>query len=567
MSAVDRFVACALAAVGGRYCTPPNEPRCTDCSGLVKRCYREATGRDISGSSYEQAKMGKPVKAVRPGDILVYGGGAHVGIAVAPNRAVHALNPDLGVKETRIEGANLGLNYSGARRLDFGPEADTDDGVPAQDRPLVDEVEPAAGDVPRQAAALAGTVSLTTPFRTIPALPLATWRKEFADRQSPVTQAEVDDCFAACGGLAIALDQAIGETSLKDADAIRDKNLLRLTEADGSTFRTYSAHWKPFAEYVRRVFDPGYKGGVYYPKQAAALTYADGGRSDGYNLSLAGYKTVYIGGRGCLDSRGQTCANGERYDPNRPMTGASVVTDPNAPSINRSIAASMLRYERWFGAPAPQPGPEPVPGEIVFGRVPRPVGMQVRIIGNNTAWDDLGPRVPRGITIHRMLGTLNGTDSFFRGEARNRALTDFVLGRGSLGPVYQWNDLTGRRAPWASGPADGVKEDGRPFVDRYGVNAINRDCASIEIEGFQNDPVPTESWRALVELVAWLADAWLRVDYQTWPRNRDGVHALLHHREFTAQKECPFAWVIANTGRLIEDVRERLREYQTGATA
>jgi hypothetical protein len=238
------------------------------------------------------------------------------------------------------------------------------------------------------------------------------------------------------------------------------------------------------------------------------------------------------------------------------------------------VADVVRQVNAWplAGVPTPGPtgpsGPTGATGPIikpVLGRVPTPANMQLRVIWNNTAWDDLGARIPRGIVIHRMLGTLNGTDAYFRNEARNRALTDFGVGRGSLGPIYQWNLLDGQRAPHASGPADGIKEDGIPFVNRYGVNAINRDCASVEIEGNQNDPVPADTWRALVELVAWLADDWLEVDYQTWPRNRDGVHALLHHREFTAQKECPFAWAIANTGRLIEDVRDRLEHYQTGA--
>lgn len=424
---------------------------------------------------------------------------------------------------------------------------------------------------PAVTPATSSLVTLSTPFRALPALTVEQWVEEFESRGSPVSRSEVEDCYAACGGWALLLDQAIGETSLKDADAITRKNLLRLTAPDGSTFKSYSAYWKPFAEAVRRLYDPAYKGGAYYPKDARGLQLPDGREIPGYNLSLAGYKVVYIGGPGCLSSKGATCANGETYDPTKPMTGASVISDPNAPSINRSIAAAMSRYERWFGNATPTPtgpsgpsGPtEPPPGAVTLGKVPKPKDLQLRVIWNNTAWDNLGARLPRGIVLHRMLGTLNGTDSYFRGEASGRALTDFGVGAGSLGRIYQWNLLDGQRAPWASGPADGVKEDGIPFYQRYGVNAINRDCASIEIEGQYADPVPTQTWQALVELVAWLADSWLRVDYQTWPKNRDGLQALLHHREFTGQKPCPGAWVIDNTARLIEDVRARLKQYQT----
>jgi hypothetical protein len=406
------------------------------------------------------------------------------------------------------------------------------------------------------------TITLRTPFRSIPALPLSTWQKEFEARQSPVPLSDIANCYAACEGWALLLDQAIGETSLKDPDAIEKKNLLRTTEADGSTFKTYSAFWKPFAIKYKELFDPHYKGGVYYV--------GGSGQPPGYDLSLAGFKVIYQGGPRCLSTQGIDCANGERYDPNADMMSQATADNPNAPSINRSIAASMLRYTRWFGTttvPPPPPGTPPPPptGEIVLGRVPKPSGLQLRVIWNNTAWNDLGPRQPRGIVLHRMLGTLNGTDSFFRGEASGTALTDFGVGRGTYGPCYQWNLLDGRRAPWASGPADGVKGDGVPFVNRYGVNAINRDCASIEIEGHGGDPIPAATWTALVELCAWIADDWLGVSYQQWPKNRDGLHAVLHHREFTKQKECPFAVVIERTAELIEDVRERLRHYQTGA--
>lgn len=270
-----------------------------------------------------------------------------------------------------------------------------------------------------------------------------------------------------------------------------------------------------------------------------------------WDMTLANFIYVYVGGPGCWSSGGATCANGE--------TGASV---------ERYLNETIARLNRYIGAqtqPATtttQPPTGTSSSSVTLGRVPRPTGMQIRLIMNNVAWDDLGPRIPRGIVLHRMLGTLNGTDSYFRNEARTTALTDFGVGAGNLGRVYQWNDLAGRRAPHASGPADGIKEDGVPFVNRYGVNAINRDCASVEIEGMQNDPVPTATWTALVELVAWLADSWLRVDYNTWPRNRDGLHALLHHREFTNTKSCPFQWMIQNTPRLIDDVRARLRQYQ-----
>ncbi len=131
---VEAFLACARQSLGGEYCTPAREPDCTDCSGLVRRCYREATGQDIGGDSHEQIKLGTEIarSAVQPGDLLfwdtmngteVRGGNtaSHVGIATGGNRMINALTWGMKTAES-----DLGSNYwttqvkfLGARRLNF----------------------------------------------------------------------------------------------------------------------------------------------------------------------------------------------------------------------------------------------------------------------------------------------------------------------------------------------------------------------------------------------------------------------------------------------------------------
>ena len=67
--------------------------------------------------------------------------------------------------------------------------------------------------------------------------------------------------------------------------------------------------------------------------------------------------------------------------------------------------------------------------QIVFNRVPHPA-YQDRIISGKPAgigWSDLGQRVPKGVGLHRMLGTLWGTDSHFRNPTVE-ALTDYGVG-------------------------------------------------------------------------------------------------------------------------------------------
>ncbi len=131
---VEAFLACARQALGGVYCTPANEPECTDCSGLVRRCYRQATGQNITGDSHEQIKLGAPVprSAVQPGDLLFWdtmngteerGGNtaSHVGIASSSNRMINALTWGMGISESDLSSPywTQEVRFLGARRLEF----------------------------------------------------------------------------------------------------------------------------------------------------------------------------------------------------------------------------------------------------------------------------------------------------------------------------------------------------------------------------------------------------------------------------------------------------------------
>ena len=270
---------------------------------------------------------------------------------------------------------------------------------------------------------------------------------------------------------------------------------------------------------------------------------------DPHDISIKDYLLTYVGGPLCRQTQGSICANGE--------TGASIAryTDGLLADLNRLLAASPSP-----APPPPGPGPAPQPSPV-FGNVPLPANFATRLVTNSTAWNDLGKRIPRGIVLHRMLGTLDGTDAYFRTTAAGTALTDFGVGAGK---VYQWNDLNGRRAPWASGPADGLKGDAVVFVQKYGIDAINRDCASIEIAGQYNDPVPDADMARLVELVAWLADAWLKIPAAQWPTTNDGLEAIHFHSDFTSQKPCPGP-VVKNALPLLEQmVKDRLTIFQTG---
>lgn len=238
-----------------------------------------------------------------------------------------------------------------------------------------------------------------------------------------------------------------------------------------------------------------------------------------------------------------------------------------------AYAAKLLgRYVAYWGEPAI---PTKEPAMATFGNVP-PIRVVDRQFVTATkppgnGWDDLGTRDVLGVVLHRMLGSLRGTDSFFRTA---NALTDYGLGveatdgKDLAGVLYQWNDPFGRRSGWASGPVSKPYGDGKAFVDAYGINAVNRRLVSIEISGQQETPVDAVAWRALVHFVASWADR-CKVPWETFPLNpATGISFVIWHQEFTigTGKECPFAWVMDNTDRLIADVKAMLQRYQTGAT-
>ncbi len=78
-----------------------------------------------------------------------------------------------------------------------------------------------------------------------------------------------------------------------------------------------------------------------------------------------------------------------------------------------------------------------------FGNViPPPISHRDIPFDLNTAWHDLGPRRPRFVVLHRMAGSLAGTDTYFRTEARTRARTDYGIDH-RTGEIWRWTDPLG----------------------------------------------------------------------------------------------------------------------------
>jgi hypothetical protein len=207
--------------------------------------------------------------------------------------------------------------------------------------------------------------------------------------------------------------------------------------------------------------------------------------------------------------------------------------------------------------------PAAVPAAPRFGRVaPPPVERRDIPPDLNTAWDHLGPRRPRFVVLHRMLGTLAGTDRYFRTDARHRARTDYGVDH-VTGAVWRWTDPLGPHAPWASGPFDDPTPLGRALVARFGLATVNRDGVSIEVSGGEHDPVSEAALGSLARLVAFWAD-WAGVPHDRWPINPQSAERFVARHEDFAAKACPFA---ALRG-LVPEVERRagaiLRAAQSG---
>lgn len=227
---------------------------------------------------------------------------------------------------------------------------------------------------------------------------------------------------------------------------------------------------------------------------------------------------------------------------------------------------------------------------LTFGRVPHPP-FQDRLVLDvqNGAWDYLGQRAVMGARWHRMVGTLTGTDGWFRRGAASDGLTDYGIGcaatdgPGLAGVIYRWNDPTGKahsgvspnRSPWASGPYSSscAYGDGRRNVAERGVNAVNRDGVSIEVSGNYDTPLDDKCRDSLIKLTAYWADQ-ARVPWDAFPTDpARGYGFVKYHKEYCGNpdppescpqgvKACPGMVVVNETPTLFQRIAAYLKSYQ-----
>lgn len=222
--------------------------------------------------------------------------------------------------------------------------------------------------------------------------------------------------------------------------------------------------------------------------------------------------------------------------------------------------------------------------KLEYGNVKHPP-YQDRTIPDwqNGAWDDLGECDPWGAVFHTMVGTLMGTDGWFRRGAKSTGLTHYGIGNSTDGPaldgvIFMWNDPRGRgredaplvggrvspnRSGWANGGSDGLEGDGIAFVRKMGVAPINRNLVSVERSdnGIITTPISPKQLDAMVRLGAYWFD-YARVPYTLFPLNPEfDLVTWFFHFEF-ATKGCPHAAVIEQVNTIQNKQRAILKAAQ-----
>ncbi|MGB3302315.1 C40 family peptidase [Gordonia sp. (in: high G+C Gram-positive bacteria)] len=105
----EKALRAAESKIGSPYVYGAAGPNAFDCSGLTSWAFRQA-GKTIPRDSYGQLGGGTPVAGLgnaKPGDILVFNGGGHVGIYAGNGMFVHSSTEGVPVKKDRVKEWNL----------------------------------------------------------------------------------------------------------------------------------------------------------------------------------------------------------------------------------------------------------------------------------------------------------------------------------------------------------------------------------------------------------------------------------------------------------------------------
>jgi hypothetical protein len=165
---------------------------------------------------------------------------------------------------------------------------------------------------------------------------------------------------------------------------------------------------------------------------------------------------------------------------------------------------------------------------------------------------------------HTMVGTLWGTDAYFRFTS-TLAATDYGIGGirdGAYdGVIFRWINYNDRQytSGWASGwsNAPDFDDQGKEFFAKYGASGVNPRGRSVEFSGLVADLVTAKQWAAGIHLTAAIHHHEIKQGYEEFAWN-------MHHRE-VAEKDCPFPRIYNYTTEYQKGIVEIMRHYETGA--
>lgn len=118
--AADDVISIARRFIGIPYSYGGNGPRSFDCSGFVRYVYA-SYGIDLPRVASDQARMGRRVTKLAPGDLVFFSGSmngyiTHVGIYIGNNSFIHA-STSLGVTITSLDETWYRKRYVAACRV------------------------------------------------------------------------------------------------------------------------------------------------------------------------------------------------------------------------------------------------------------------------------------------------------------------------------------------------------------------------------------------------------------------------------------------------------------------
>jgi hypothetical protein len=367
-------------------------------------------------------------------------------------------------------------------------------------------------------------ITAATPFRAAGDCPLLVWREQFRRARSPASPATVDAMYEAAKGLtALVLDRLRAESSYAAGSLPARNNVLGLRVPGSLAFLSFESPVDCVKELMLRWQDPGYKSGVYMPRE----------------LSIRDLITKY--------------------------------SPPNENPTNKLIKECVANVNEWRNSPVEASGPSADPWR------PYPWPTMVDLVCNKP-WEGAGfDRVQlrrdriRGFCTHITdgVGTIEGIARLFAtgGERQADALTDTTIGRdGRIGLLNDWRDPNrgGTRAGWANGGVDGLEGDGVGFYRRYpDINSVLVSCEHIARAG--------EAWTdpeiaASIELRTAVAQS-LKCPATTYPRHPTfgNVSIEQQHRNF-ATKSCPATPYIGTYEPIVmREVAQKLAAWQGGS--